>query len=756
MEQIENPKARLAILLIYLGLLVVANWIAFEQWLPHTDGRSLWLAAGLFSLLLSSFLVTPYFERPANYIASASASFVAVWLVIDWDKFSSLEQFLSVVLLVYLACVAVAAGIAVFLKRQRNSENHKPATVSKLIADTAGQDRLLFSIVIIFAVVLFHRDSPREILTILITLIVIVLVRPELSISKLYSRIRQLFADKEITGIAGTIAGFDDPGIVLVRQQERTLKFGQVLIVNDGRTSPKSALVLGYFGRDEGILLRAKLLELPAKAEDEVKTLARDLPLGVVAVVEPAGEFGLAIQEENFAAKSDTLVGLVAANTSLPILRLEVVQPIGLYEGTILEAWIHGNPVLYQLTDCLTREEIVFQKNNRGFLVAEARKIGSWDAKQSKIIKAPWLPEMFSPVFRVEHKKADLPIEAVGRLPGTNYPASISSIHGLVTHNTAILGILGVGKSFLALELLERMFAECIKVVCLDLTNQYASELSEFYNAELEEPRIQKIREAGVKDQENLADNPDEGGSYPKLRQAIYDDLRQFLQSEESLVKIYNPAEITGRIQSEAPRTYNEGGTWHRAAPFRDVTPVEITQIVSEACLDLLQDRMSDKARLCLIYEEAHSLVPEFNNVTVRTDQNAVSATARAILQGRKYGMGCLLISQRTANVTKTILNQCNTIFAFRTFDDTGMAFLENYLGSGYAHVLPELEERHVLFFGKASTCENPVLMRVNDREDFKRRFRSRFPPSKPVTHTPEPPDSTETLAPLEDDDIPF
>ena len=90
--------------------------------------------------------------------------------------------------------------------------------------------------------------------------------------------------------------------------------------------------------------------------------------------------------------------------------------------------------------------------------------------------------------------------------------------------------------------------------------------------------------------------------------------------------------------------------------------------------------------------------------------------------------MGCLVISQRTANVTKTILNQCNTILAFRTFDDTGMAFLQNYLGADYTRVLPSLEERHVVFFGKASSCENPVLMKVNNRNDFIARFRSKHP----------------------------
>jgi hypothetical protein len=46
---------------------------------------------------------------------------------------------------------------------------------------------------------------------------------------------------------------------------------------------------------------------------------------------------------------------------------------------------------------------------------------------------------------------------------------------------------------------------------------------------------------------------------------------------------------------------------------------------------------------------------------------------------------GWLLVTQRTANVTKTILNQCNSIFAMRTFDETGKEVLSNYIGRPYA-----------------------------------------------------------------------
>lgn len=89
---------------------------------------------------------------------------------------------------------------------------------------------------------------------------------------------------------------------------------------------------------------------------------------------------------------------------------------------------------------------------------------------------------------------------------------------------------------------------------------------------------------------------------------------------------------------------------------------------------------MTDRGSVCLVYEEAHSLVPEWNSVVAEGDKAATARSARAILQGRKYDFGCILITQRTANVTKTILNQCNTIFA-RTFDDTGKEFSSNYIG---------------------------------------------------------------------------
>jgi DNA helicase HerA-like ATPase len=80
--------------------------------------------------------------------------------------------------------------------------------------------------------------------------------------------------------------------------------------------------------------------------------------------------------------------------------------------------------------------------------------------------------------------------------------------------------------------------------------------------------------------------------------------------------------------------------------------------------------------------------------------------------------MGSLIITQRTANVTKTILNQCNTIIALRSFDQTGLDFLRNYMGDEYAQSISTLPMRDGIIVGKASSSAMPVIFRIPDYQN--------------------------------------
>ena len=166
------------------------------------------------------------------------------------------------------------------------------------------------------------------------------------------------------------------------------------------------------------------------------------------------------------------------------------------------------------------------------------------------------------------------------------------------------------------------------------------------------------------------------------------------------------------------------------------LTAVEVTRVIAEELLKLLQRLpTTSRSRVQLVLEEAHSLVPEWNSTANAAEQQATNGTARAVLQGRKYGLGVLLITQRTANVTKTILNQCHTVFAMRSFDSTSEDFLRNYLGDQYAASISSLEDRHAVLFGTASSCPTPVVIKVNDHEEMMRGYWSDA--SEGLEHSP-------------------
>lgn len=151
-----------------------------------------------------------------------------------------------------------------------------------------------------------------------------------------------------------------------------------------------------------------------------------------------------------------------------------------------------------------------------------------------------------------------------------------------------------------------------------------------------------------------------------------------------------------------------------------DLTPAEKTRLISERLIANASGLgETNDARYLIVLEEAHSLVPEWNSISNEGDKNATNGTAKVILQGRKYGLGTLVITQRTANISKSILNQCNTIFAMRIFDDTGKQFLENYIGSDYSNLLPTLEERHCIAIGKSMKLKQPVILQLNHMNDI-------------------------------------
>lgn len=710
-----SQKSRLLVLIIYLIVLIMANFIAFGKVMPLNGSDGLWFYSGFASILLGSLLVTPFYSKPVDALSYAVISIIALYSVNDWANWITGIRILYISLLTYSSLVILCSLFTIASKDSISETVRKMADSCRLLSNSLGNQAVLFSLLIFFSVIVFHRNSTRETITILIMWSIIVPLRLEERVHSIIIKIKKIWNRKISVNSIGNIIAYQLPGLVVVRQnQEEKYEYGRYIFLKDEESKVKIGINLGYVGRDQSPLMRCSILDIVIPETDDFKDTPNNCAFTVNSEL-----IDSIIGEVAVASHSDSLVGLVASESNIDTLYFEVLDDSNIAEGKLVEVSIKGERVLYQIVNGYIKEEKVFQKNSYGFARAKAKKIGKWNSYERRFTYTKWIPEINNLVFLKFSEKYKPDYNTIGHFPDSNLTVGIKNINELVTHNTAILGILGVGKSMLAIELIERMINEGIKVVCLDLTNQYSQELSDYYNKVEEDEIIEKIREAGQKDKDNWSDNPDQGGSIPNFINELTNDLQSFIKDGNKQIKIYNPAQLFATKQNSEPKQFKVGNDWHRGAVLTTLTPVEITRIISETLLHLVEDQMTDKARVCLVLEEAHSLVPEFNNVVNDVDRIATNGTARVILQGRKYGLGCLLITQRSANVTKTILNQCNTIFAMRSFDDTSKSFLANFIGSEYVDVLPSIQERHAVFFGKASTSENPVLIRLNDRAQF-------------------------------------
>jgi hypothetical protein len=627
------------------------------------------------------------------YILIATASFSAVVLA------------LSIIVLLFRPPIGTDAPLWV--------------TAADKAARQLGSPNVIFTLVILVSVWLFHRTRPLEVFAILAAWSVILALRPLEALFDFIAWTRAQFDPAFKEEVVGLIAAYQSPNIAVIRQRSgNPITFGTTLLVPGEQGKWLLGVALNYVGRDEGNLLRALTADLPDSLADYAKTNIKPTAGLALPLIVPADK-APAIPALQWVGR---LCGIVDSDTSFEFLRFEVIREDGLSEGRLVEARIGDyRGVLFQLIEGVTHEEVVQQKNKYGYARAKARKIGRWDLEERKFCHVPWLPNINAPVFLVDDAEFVPNAGNIGHFPKTLYGVGLN-MRDTVTHNTAILGILGIGKTYLSVELVERMIAEGPKVLCLDLTDQYAGLLADFIDPIYDAAANAALSAAGAGGVPHQ--NRELGGSHNRFKQAVLAHVRDFMDPNNGrFLRVLNPAQFGVTRQL--------GGMFNNSAELGSLTACEITSIFSNAALKVSQELgMTDQARLCLVYEEAHTLVPEWNSVASDGDRNATSISARAILQGRKYGLGCLLITQRTANVTKTILNQCNTILAMRTFDDTGKDFLSNYIGADYAGVLPSLGPRHAVVFGKASSCENPVLVRLNDRDDFLNVFRVDYPPA--------------------------
>lgn len=102
---------------------------------------------------------------------------------------------------------------------------------------------------------------------------------------------------------------------------------------------------------------------------------------------------------------------------------------------------------------------------------------------------------------------------------------------------------------------------------------------------------------------------------------------------------------------------------------------------------------------LLFVLEEAHAYLSSGNG------SPASDSARRIVKEGRKYGVGAMIVSQRPAEVDPTILSQCGTMFAMRLANATDRSHVTATVSDnleGLFSMLPALRTGEAIIVGEA------------------------------------------------------
>ena len=140
--------------------------------------------------------------------------------------------------------------------------------------------------------------------------------------------------------------------------------------------------------------------------------------------------------------------------------------------------------------------------------------------------------------------------------------------------------------------------------------------------------------------------------------------------------------------------------------------PSDILPIVTGTVARLLYNiqfwmKTEDQTPFTLICDEAHLYLPTKDEADISQKQ-ALYNFERIAKEGRKYGISLLVVSQRPADVSKTILSQCNNFIVLRLTNERDKSVIKNLIPDSLRGTLDSIS---LLDVGESLVIGDSVLL---------------------------------------------
>ncbi|MDG6244234.1 MAG: ATP-binding protein [Methanolobus sp.] len=399
-------------------------------------------------------------------------------------------------------------------------------------------------------------------------------------------------------------------------------------------------------------------------------------------------------------------------------------------------------------------------------IVAEVIIIGSRD--ENGMLRAPVIPfSPGSPIFAADEVliRSVLGLTGnemnIGMLEGTCIKVQLS-VNSLVQKHCSILAKTGSGKSYTASVLLEELLEQNVPLLIIDPHSEYSSlkvagegdaeDFSRFGVTPKGYGSVIKVYTPASKSINPDADElfrlngmnltvrdltsifPDNFSTthtgilyeaIQKLRTEMetytIDDIIFEVGNDKSKAK-WNVINVLEQIRetgilSPNPTSIEELFQKGKAAviDFKGVAPDLQSMIVASLCSSLFEARKLNRIPPgMLVVEEAHNYAPEKGfSKTTSTDILRTIAS-----EGRKFGLGMMVISQRPARIDKNVLSQCGTQVIMKVTNPNDLKAISKGLEGVTSYVEEELMRLPPgVAMLVSNEIERPVLIDIRIRK---------------------------------------
>lgn len=727
---------------ILLGVFYICMAVCLFHWFgrPILNGNEmdLLLFSAIVTLIINTFFAG-FFETPKDIIASSVNVLILLAPFINIE--SNISMAIKGIFIYAFICLILASVSVILYEPSGTTKRFFLSNWFKNMAGYLGNSRLLFGLLIGIAVLSLYSSDVASGTTSDNVAFYLVLLGYFLAISS--ERIQKLI-ETQITGFLSLLHwnkyNLPEPvGRMVAVQSKDTFIID---LVDSAKRKVKLRMfdfVEFRYGADDNMFVRGFIIDrYSLDSQQKVKVL------GITKQPDDKNHgyennIVYKIPKEDINERENEIlqnfVGTVIEQSDISKIRFEYSPNKLLTNGDLLSVEVkmrneetkeeENAKVLYQITQAVTDVQKLESHNEIGLIISHATQLGVWHNSIRNFENYGWVPAVNTRVMVAKDvigpdvKEGELEL---GKIENTEFKVVVD-INNLVTHHTAILGTTGTGKSVFARNIIQKLADNNTKVFCIDFTGEMKRKMrcedlplntrfnavhitprqyGEILTSEVDATLMEHIAHYALRkdlkidraERDFIADLSDQ------IVEHIKEVLCDFVRNNPNNICLFELQELSNT----------------------DVS-LEYTKFLFQALFELAKEEnlFSIEHKGCIVLEEAHTLIPEWNMVggSDKISAKLTNTIAQIALQGRKYNIGLLVIAQRTANISKTILTQCNTIISFKQLDNTSRDFLINHFGEEFVKVLPSLKFRQAIIAGKALVSDMPIMFKVPELLDM-------------------------------------